>query len=188
MRKVQILRWWLLAVFCLAAAVLFRDACWGLLPIAFFTGQAGCFCCIDDCTNCTAGTRSDSMQVVISGVTDDSCGDCEQLNDTFVCTYTGVGGSPLFACTWEYIFDPDICTYTQMWIFLGSEFPVGLTFYVAVADTNPITTSETESIVFKNTVGGTSVNCQFSSYSVAYNSRTGNDCVGASATCSVTAL
>jgi hypothetical protein len=187
MNKPRLVRFWLL---CLAAVVL---ACaypeWAIClpPLLFFPGQAGCFCCAGGCTGCNVGTQPGSYQVVIAGVTDDACGDCEQLNDTFVVTFTGQSGSSN-QCTYEYIFDPDICTYTQIWLFIFNEFPSGMVAECYAADTNPLETSETENVKFRTVRGGASTDCQFSALDFSIKSRIGNDCTNSSATCTVTAL
>lgn len=188
MNKPRILRFWLLVIAAIVWAIVCRDPMWALCPILFFPGQSGCFCCGGICTNCDAGTFTASYEVTIAGVADDACGDCEQINDTFVLTYTEQAGAPLFACTYEYIFDPDICTYTQLWLFIANEFPSGVVVECYAADTHPLNTSETENLKFRKVIGGTSTDCGFSALDLNIKSRVGDDCTNASATCTVTAL
>lgn len=173
MSKVHIVRFWVLAIFAVAWAVLCYDPTFAILPLAFFTGQANCFCCSGTCSVCSTGTTPAEISVTLSGITNGSCSDCTTLNDTFV-VVRGSGTS----CLWSYDIDPDICTdYKNVTVFL-----FGTTITVSTG-----TDGLFEHIDYYSDVGSAPFDCGFSAYDVPYLSGAVR-CSGASSTCEITAL
>lgn len=88
-RKVQLVRFWLLAIAAVLFAWLYRDPTLAIVPIAFFTGQAGCFCCpTSDCpTLCAAGP--DAVTVVVAGFANGTCASCADYNGTYIISEHG---------------------------------------------------------------------------------------------------
>lgn len=116
-RKVQIVRFWLLAIFAVAWAVLCRDPMWAIAPVAFFTGQAGCFCCAGAaCSACTSTPTQMEMVIInlTTGTGPGECANCAALNGTYVLTQTV--SAP---CVYEYVLDPDVCTYGSLFVSLA---------------------------------------------------------------------
>lgn len=81
-------------------------------------GLSGCCCC--ECEACLDCNYPDQMQVEISGVTNDSCTDCANMNATWVCDVRDppcalAGGFGMAVGshrgTWNGEFDdPDVCS------------------------------------------------------------------------------
>ena len=97
-RKIIFTRFWLLCIACLAAACYWPDATIGLMPIAYFTGQAGCFCCPADCTGCESGTANGQLQIDLDSIANHGCTNCTLYNATWVVTRD----TSFPNCTWTY--------------------------------------------------------------------------------------
>jgi len=78
--------------------------------------HADCCCeeCPVECDHCSSGCAPVQFQVVISGLTNKDCGDCADLNDTYILSNT----SGSCVAPWVYNFLPAICGFTQvtLWI------------------------------------------------------------------------
>lgn len=96
-RRVAIVRFWLLCLAAVAVAVAWPESMM-IWPVAFFTGQAGCFCCPTACSACTAGTALTpaQYQVEVSGMANDNCTDCAALDGTYIVDYFGMSGGDCF--------------------------------------------------------------------------------------------
>lgn len=105
--RIRTIRFWLLsAAVCGACSVnpgwaVYFLATYAMAPLGLFMpvfdGGGGSF----SCEYCSSGTAPTSMQVVISGVVDDICTDCEQFNATWELTQ-GSTDLVVNACPWEY--------------------------------------------------------------------------------------
>lgn len=182
-RKVQIVRFWLVCIAALACLCLIRDPAFALIPVLFFPGQAGCFCCAGaaDCIACTVGTTHLTYEVVISGVADGSCGDCESLNATYVVSQD----VPISNCHFAYIFSPDICLYSKIDLQISTAVLLGFRAQVAI---RPVPDNG-------NSFGAVSsdfsqADCHFSGHVVDSQIQVDptDDCDGTAMTCTVTAL
>lgn len=82
-RKVQIVRFWLFVALALTWMLLASDPSFGLIPVLFFPGQAGCFCCAgSDCPSlCTVSL--DQVTIVLAGVANGTCSNCTGFNGTY---------------------------------------------------------------------------------------------------------
>lgn len=175
----------LLIVAAIIAWLVMPDPCWGMLPVLYFTGQSGCFCCtVPACGNCQSGTTSASYEITIAGIVDDTCGDCESANATFVVAQTA---SP---CIWSYLLDPDICAYTQVTMQVGVDLVSGVFIDVWISNTYPYTFPfPTEAVQWRQDgISGAPIDCQLSSFSVSLEGPVGTDCDGSAATCEVSAV
>lgn len=174
MRKVQIVRWWLLAILAVALGFIWPE-CW--IFLAFFPGQASCFCCAGPslCVECNPSSSTPlEFLLEFSGIVDDDCGDCEQCNDSFVVRQT------VASCIWEYELDPDICTFTTVRFVVqgalsGARFLAsieGPTAGVQIIDATSFAQS-----------------CAMSSFALIPDSRpTDTECDGSAIQCTATAL
>jgi len=94
--KVHLVRFWLFCLTVLGAMLVVPDAAW-LLPIAYFTGQAGCFCC-DSCDGCQTGTASGDLQIELDNITNHGCSACIEYNATWIVAPDATAAF----CTWIY--------------------------------------------------------------------------------------
>lgn len=86
----------------------------GMPLLGFF--WAACPCCRAVCTFCSDGTRGTTVQVVISGMADTACADCELLDGTYIVPIAEAVGF----CGWRYDFPATICAfYDELFIDLG---------------------------------------------------------------------
>ena len=68
-------------------------------------------CCKQlDCSLCTSDTPGEIL-VVLADISDDSCSDCETLNDSYVCKRGDVTyeGDTELGCSWGYEFESSAC-------------------------------------------------------------------------------
>jgi hypothetical protein len=66
----------------------------GCAPLAFF--QVACPCC-RGCIWCTSGTQPSQLQVVVSGISNNSCLDCASVDGTYVLDSAAPSGT---TCVW----------------------------------------------------------------------------------------
>jgi hypothetical protein len=116
-----------------------------------------CYCCNGCCAgapcaacNCGGPTQ---FQVVVSGVADDSCSECDQFDNTYVldrgssaCTTEGTVGANT-TCNWSYALPSTICsgsieawrkTYIDLWLVYnstGNTSALHVNFYTATVCT-----------------------------------------------------
>lgn len=171
-------RFWLACLAVLAAFWLCPPHAIELGAILFFFPN--CVCCGEiACVCCNAGTPHLDYQIVVAGVVNDACADCDQANDTFVVTQAAPD-----SCNWIYTLDPDICAYEVLQLTLVCGFL--MTPQYAVSFTNG---GSTEQISWNNIEATDPFDCDFSATDVSdVINRVGNDCENAAATCTVTAL
>ena len=180
-RKVQIVRFWLFVALALAWMLLASDPSFALIPVLFFPGQAGCFCCaasVASCNCCDVGTTQLEYEVTITGISDlSTCSECATINDTFIVTQ-----DPGSSCTWRYTFSPELCglSFSSLRFFM-SFFLDDLSVTI---DNNGAFPSE--QIVWFNGSAGMPLNCDFSSYSVPFSGVSGTDCTSDGSACSIT--
>ena len=90
-------------------------------------------CCIEedpgvDCEEltCIDGDKPSQFQVVIAGITNDTCSDCDDLNDTYILDFKGLGfentcGTDLGGdCLYEYVFPSTVCGIERIILGLGN--------------------------------------------------------------------
>lgn len=176
-RKVQFVRFVLV---CLAAALLgfWWPECW--IFLAFFPGQAGCFCCAGaTCARCQTDTTHVEYSLTMAGVLDGSCGpDCSFFNDTFVVSFDFGTGN----CRWTYVVDPEVCSVGEIALFITSN---------AIPGFVDIEVSFDSAVRFVETLAGDFLNridCDLSSQSVSVAANDLCDLLTTPATCTVTAL
>jgi len=58
----------------------------------------------ETCENCEDDLAPNEFQVMLSGIIEDGCGDCDSLNDTYVVPWREVVG-----CRWYYYLPAEIC-------------------------------------------------------------------------------
>src|SRR5262245_41742326 len=105
-RKVQIVRFTLLCFAAMLAAWWWPELWLGFIPIAFFPGESGCFCCVGECTGCQSGTDTHQQQVVLpSTIINSGCSNCAAYRGTWVLDPSGTDcrgaafvGSPPYPC------------------------------------------------------------------------------------------
>ena len=138
-------------------------------PVLRFAGQP---CCCDEpckCGNCDGATPPCCFKVVISGIVEGSCGECDCLNDTFYAPRTS-------ACTWERNTDPYLCDSS----------PIKVTVTEVAGDF--ILKVELGGNVWLKNYSTTKPTCQdLVDESIAFSS-SGSDCDASSSTCLVTAI
>lgn len=76
------------------------------LPLVMATANTCADCCGTPCPVCTNGTMPQTIQVDVSGVTNGTCSDCNDLNATYIVAVDSAGASK---CTWGYLFPANIC-------------------------------------------------------------------------------
>jgi len=81
-------------------------------PLPGALGFARRCCCGggSDCLRCESGTAPQQIEVVITGVTNNFCSDCDDWNDTWILDFVTISADDL--CRWEYIIDPTSCSAT----------------------------------------------------------------------------
>lgn len=183
-RKVQIVRFWLLATFAVAWAILYHDPTLAIVPVAFFTGQASCFCCTG-CTNCT-GDQPNQFQLDIAGVTNGVCNNCTVYNGTWVLTRTTTlcqgTDVPSTFCYWAYSQSSNYCPN------LGAAGTICLaTYFDSTNLWAALYTGTSSGVIFSWNEAGTYDCDSFSAYNVPNMTNGGVGCAGA-ATAAITAL
>ena len=154
--------------------------------------DADCCCDSGGGTHACFGTcvGPDSVQVVISGVTNGSCGSCSSMNGTFVLAYNGIYASGGYGGCW-YIYDRgsqlcgDKCRYlhVHLYSYLLGSISVTWNFDAAI----PGIISGAPYMQWADF--GVTLDCPgMSSYSVPYWDDLGAGCNPTSATCLVTSL
>ena len=78
-------------------------------------------CCNPECDGCSELITPDQFSVTIVGLENGDCGDCTDLNGTFVLDKTA---DP---CHWEYQFNPTLCGGDIAVMFLDVDFIGGNT-------------------------------------------------------------
>lgn len=126
-------------------------------------------CCKCPCPQCDGDTPPCCFKVVISGIVEGSCGECDCLNDTFyVPRYTD--------CIWHQDTTPFLC----------DSHPIRVTVYLDGSDYK--LKVELGGNVWIKNYGATKPTCQnLTDESIAY-STSGSDCDASSSTCLVTAI
>lgn len=144
-------------------------------------GWYPCCCKKPACQYCTATPTQ--LQVVISGVVDQDCSDCDSLNGTF--TLDQVDGN---ACQWNYDNDSLSTCFTNESYTAEIYLQSGTTYFLWVRYIGD-TGGSGGTIEWLENLGTTKPDCSaWSSQSVSYHTDTISECDGTSATCAVTAL
>lgn len=149
----------------------------GCAPLAFF--QANCPCCCPPCTFCTAGGTGTpcSVQVVVSGMVDASCSDCELFDATYI-----VVQNPLIPCNWNLTITSNCGITTTRLQFnplgTGTWFRLGLTG------------ANTQKFCWETTTGAWDECANWSSFALTHSpiNSSGTECTATTATCEITAL
>lgn len=134
---------------------------------------AGYHCCCGECpcTHCDGSSPPCCFKVVISGITEGTCGECSCLNDTFYAPRTA-------NCTWWQL----LTTRS----FPCDSSPLQVTVYLDGSDYK--LKVELGGNVWIKNYGGTKPTCEdLADESIAY-SASGSDCDASSSTCLVTAI
>ena len=96
-----------------------------------FAGGYPCCCLVAGCDQCAENTFDHDMQVVIAGLANDVCSDCDSLNDSFVVPWAQDTGS---ACRWTLdISGVSTCDYNTMNVFIGNFIPNQITVRVEIS-------------------------------------------------------
>jgi hypothetical protein len=145
-----------------------------------------------ECSDCLNGDTPLEVDVVISGVTNNSCSNCTSLNSTFRLVQVPC----LFAhCHWSYIADIAQCATSPDYYFdritLAVNYAIGPNMHsirVTAYYRNSNCDAGASAISWENTGSGRA-DCQFSSLSLAFlsNDATGF-CTADSSSCTVTAI
>lgn len=143
-------------------------------------------CCTTDICHCCSGATPSQFEVIISGLTDDSCNDCDtagagQLNNTFVLNRGTIYQED--GCEWFYEFE-GYCNIVLMglWIYKVANYARISVF----AATDPVTWVY-EWKKWYGTPGD--IDCNLSSESIPWEPAGDTGlCDGSSSTCLVTAL
>ena len=72
-----------------------------------------------ECNNCIEGTHDHDMEVVISGVANDSCTDCADLDATYILVRNALPTPPA-TCTWELAITQVCSSYDTARLFIGA--------------------------------------------------------------------
>lgn len=193
-RKVQIVRWWLLAIAAVAWAILCHDPTLAIVPVAFFAGQAACFCCAgtSDCpTLCTSSPSS--ITIVIDGMANDNCSNCGDYNSTVVINHSincsGLRGFPNISA-------PSPCGATispnssLQWDYLTNGGDTDIRVFLSIPCVN-FTSSLFEDFTWVDNLGASPLVCTgLSSHDVTFAARlslcASTLCDGAASTCTIT--
>lgn len=143
-------------------------------------------CCRGRCAQCNGATDSDEVQVVLSGITPNTCYDCDEFNGTYICQRPGCSGDPLEYypyCHWIYE-RTDYCDCVGLHVFV----PVaGWTTYDVVIMLNFNSTSSAVcnrnlawNIVWART-GSKPTDCNWSGASIPFLTNYASPCDGADA-------
>ena len=135
-----------------------------------------CCCKIEcPCSHCSGATPSE-VQAVISGLTNDQCSDCADLNGTYSLTQWAAPN----CCTWEYTFPASVCGFTGLILTTGFSFP---SYWVKLECIHA-----TETLYWQRTFAG---DCQWSGYSLTTKYRwpaSNARCFNAASSALITAL
>jgi hypothetical protein len=144
-----------------------------IVPVAFFFQV--CQCCSNPCVSCAVGTSAhNTVQVIVSGITNGTCGTCTTLNGTYILTQTAANG-----CIWD-ITVPIVCArYVVISSTLGAGTVTGL-----------IRNSLGNNFLRWGPVSNAGFNnCDWSSFSITNPNNSGVvDCNNSAATFVITAL
>lgn len=88
-------------------------------------------CCSGQCEHCS-GETPDEMHVVLSGITNDNCNDCDDLNSNGSPYILGFAGEASGVCTWRYTLPSAICTIERIDLTLeasGSDYLLAVSLW-----------------------------------------------------------
>lgn len=113
-RQAAILRFWFLLL-AVALLGLWEPVMWfGVVPMFFWPGCPCCAPACDTCSNCQTDTTACEYEVIIAGMADEACADCEMLDDTYILTQ-------VTACAYIYEF-AGACDITAIGLGFNSFF------------------------------------------------------------------
>jgi hypothetical protein len=146
-------------------------------------------CCCEkeeeECTACDGGKAPTEYQVEIAGIVNGTCGDCTDLNDTYVLEWVEQSGA---ICYWEYVLPAPICNVVA--ILLGVDGTLDKVFVQLMQQTYPDGLLHIVATAEKSF--GVDVPCMdldaeaIGAFTFQFPYAT--DCDGAASTCAVTAL
>lgn len=154
----------------------------------------------DDCAICTAGTAPQNYRISLSGIVDNDCSECTDLNDDFTVAYHSNGNADGVAwCLWYYSFPSSICSGSATYPFCGISFAIfkntsSVTWIIATVNatwpTTPHVTPGLHDLSWRNYGLGYPLDCGFDGISLSDISEgMGVDqCTTSSSTCTATAL
>lgn len=103
-----------------------------IISALFFAGAffwTNCPCC-GLCASCTNGDMPPSIQVVINGLTNGTCSDCDDLNATYILSILQQIPSGTSPCIWAYALPVTICGVTSVNLRVGSSGTGFLSFQI----------------------------------------------------------
>ena len=138
----------------------------------------------DNCSSCDGQNRNlPDIQVVISGLTNNTCGSCTSINGTYILQH--IGQLTPGICYWRYIFPSTKCGMKYLTAFMGSS---ANTWTVILQDTHINTAPLSHRMTWDAT--GQPENCTSGTYAGSWNSSggflIGTDCSGGSSTATIT--
>ena len=104
-KQVRIVRGWMLFAVAAVLWLAFPRWEWSLILL----GMVPCCCEACSCSNCDSGTAPNEYQVVITGVTNQSCSDCANENTTWIlqcvseCRWEATGPVLCSSATTKYL-------------------------------------------------------------------------------------
>lgn len=150
--------------------------------IGFSPGAKGARCCCGECAACDDGNGPQQIQITITGITDDGCGDCDDLNGDYICelnTTDPDAGDP--SCNWRLAF-ANICGDIQADIYVGrSGADVVVEVLLSGFGSFDHRFTKTYSAV-------SSIDCNFVAEDIPWDSQTATNCDSSAATATLTAL
>ena len=89
---------------------------WLWVPKLSFASPGGYPCCCGEkcsrtCSACLDNIASQSWTVVVSGLANDRCANCADLDGTYICEWYESPPAP-YACLWTCAIDPTVCGCT----------------------------------------------------------------------------
>lgn|GEM_PF-4430338 len=96
--RVRAVRFCLLMFAALAGMLYLPEMAFAIVPVAFFPGQAGCFCCASNPCPGVCSSFPQSLTITFSGFVDGNCSICENYDGTYVVDGFETG------CSRRYVF------------------------------------------------------------------------------------
>ena len=135
--------------------------------------------CVAPCGACS-GTTPGEFEITFAGIADQSCGECELLNDTYILTQTEFN-----PCFFRYDLPASICAASAPGDFVRVDFDLDSTTFDPIVEIEAFNASL--SSLWRRT-NGAAYDCGFSSTDFPFFSEGSTACAFASSTCTVTAL
>lgn len=145
---------------------------------------APCQTC-DGCSACVGiNSGLPDLEVVIAGLTNNSCGSCSSLNGTYqLRNYGQINNGIITTCYWVYKFPSTICGMKYMTAYIQSDGQWGVDLADKyLVDDDTVYTHE----IIWTTASGQDQNCTSNSQVASYAGATGTDCTTAGSTATIT--